>query len=54
MNNYDYYVICNTKFEFSSFPSLDGMTPQRYPSHGGNKSSNSGIYPRKTGLTCKK
>ena len=30
------------------------MTSQRYPSHEGNKSSNSDIYPWKTGLTIKK
>ena len=49
MSNFKYNVIHTSKFKFRSFPSLGDMTTQRYPSHEGNESPNSDIYPRKTG-----
>ena len=52
--NYRYHAIYAVKFELSNFSSLGDMTSQRYPSHEGNESSTSDVYPRKTGLTLEK
>ena len=38
---------------YSSLVSLRDMTTQRYPSHEGNESSNSDIYPLKNGSNLK-
>ena len=53
ISNYSYYFINAAKIDFSNLPSSGSMPSQRYPSHERNKSSNSDIYPWKTGLTSK-
>ena len=45
MSNYRYHFINAVKIDFSNLPNLGEMTSQRYPSHEGNKSLNSDIYP---------
>ena len=50
VNNYRYYVIYGAKLELGNFCSLEDTTSQKYPSQEGSESSNSGIYPRKTGF----
>ena len=54
MGHYTYKSIPDAKFEVDSSFSFGDMTSQKVSSKEGNKSSDSTIYPRKTGLTLKK
>ena len=55
MGHYSYKSIPDAKFEVNSSFSFGDMTSQNFPQKkGGNESSDSTIYPRKTGLTLKK
>ena len=54
MGHYIYKSIPDAKFEVDSSFSFGDMTSQNFSSKEGNESSNSTIYPRKTGLTLKK
>ena len=53
MCHYIHKSIPDAKFEADSSFSFGDMTSQKFPSEEGNESSNSTIYPRKTGLTLK-
>ena len=54
MGHYFYKSIPDAKFEVDSSFSFGDMTSQNFPQKEGNESSDSIIYPRKTGLTLKK
>ena len=55
MSYYSHKSIPDANFEADSSYSFGDMTSQNFPRNtGGKKSSNSAIYPRKTGLTLKK
>ena len=45
MSNYRYYFINGAKIDFSNLSNLGEMTSGIYPSHEGNKSLHSDIYP---------
>ena len=51
MGHYIYKSIPDAKFEVDSSFSFGDMTSQNFPQIEGNESSDSTIYPRKTGLT---
>ena len=53
MSHYIYKSIPDAKFEVDSSFSFGDMTSQSFSSKEGNESSDSTIYPRKTGLTLK-
>ena len=54
MSHYIHKSIHDAKFEAHSSFSFGKYDATKFPSKEGNKSSNSAIYPRKTGLTLKK
>ena len=51
MRHYSQKSMSDAKFESGTFSSFGDMTSQNFPLKKGNKSWNSGIYPRKMGLT---
>ena len=53
MSHNDHKSIPDAKFESGSFSSFGDMTSQNFPRKEGNESSNSAMYPQKTGLTLK-
>ena len=54
MSHYIHKSIPDAKFETDSSFNFGDNDVTKFPSKEGNKSSNSAIYPRKTGLTFKK
>ena len=54
MDHYIYKSIPDAKFEVDSSSGFGDMTSQNFSSKEGNESSDSTIYPRKTGLTLRK
>ena len=54
MDHYIYKSIPDAKFKVDSSFSFGDMTSQNFPQKKGTMSSNSTIYPRKTGLTLEK
>ena len=53
-DHYGHKSIPDAKFESSRSSSFGDIKSQNFPQKPGNESSNSAIYPRKTGLTFKK
>ena len=54
MSHYSHKSILDAKFDADRSSSFGKITSQTFPQKKGNESSNSAIYPRKTGLTLKK
>ena len=54
MRHYNYKSIPGVKFEADSSSKFWRYDVTKFPLEEGNESSNSSIYPRKTGLTLKK
>ena len=54
MSHYIHKSIPNAKFEADNSFSFGDITSQNFPQKEGNESTNSDIYPWKTGLTLKK
>ena len=53
VSHYGHKSISDAKFESGSSSSFGDMTSQNFSRKTENESSNSAIYPRKTGLTFK-
>ena len=54
MSNYRYSIMYTAKFKLDNFSNLGDMTSQMNPSHEGNESLNTDIYPQENGFKLKK